>query len=105
MNTGKAINSATQCLTDSFSLTGPAGSVPPVICGTVSGEHGKTKSCIQLLFCGNCSSKDPSTLRHFACSLKNEDVGYSGNLFGVRESWVKAQEGKGLIFYLYMIAY
>ena len=38
---GKKISSATQCLTDSFSLTGPAGSVPPVICGTVSGDHGK----------------------------------------------------------------
>ena len=36
---GKKISSATQCQTDTFSLTGPAGSVPPVICGTNTGEH------------------------------------------------------------------
>ncbi len=38
---GQVISLATQCLTDTFSLTGPAGSVPPVICGTNSGEHSK----------------------------------------------------------------
>jgi hypothetical protein len=38
---GKKISTATQCQTDTFSLTGPAGSVPPVICGTNTGEHGK----------------------------------------------------------------
>ncbi len=37
---GVAVSPATECLTDTFSLTGPAGSVPPVICGTNSGEHG-----------------------------------------------------------------
>jgi len=36
---GKKISTATQCLTDTFSLTGPSGSVPPVICGTNTGEH------------------------------------------------------------------
>ena len=36
---GKAFNLATQCLTDTFSVTGPSGSVPPVICGTNTGEH------------------------------------------------------------------
>ena len=39
---GKPINQATQCQTDTFSLTGPAGSVPPVICGTNTGEHSKS---------------------------------------------------------------
>jgi hypothetical protein len=39
---GKAVNLATECLTDTFSLTGPAGSVPPVICGTNTGEHSKS---------------------------------------------------------------
>jgi len=39
---GKAISTATQCLTDTFSLTGPGGSVPPVICGTNTGEHSKS---------------------------------------------------------------
>ncbi len=29
----------TQCNTDTFSVTGPAASVPPVICGTNSGSH------------------------------------------------------------------
>ncbi len=37
---GVAISAATQCVTDTFSITGPAGSVPPVICGTNTGEHG-----------------------------------------------------------------
>jgi len=36
---GKTISTATQCLTDTFSLTGPAGSAPPLICGTNTGEH------------------------------------------------------------------
>lgn len=39
---GKAVNQATECLTDTFSLTGPPGSAPPVICGTNSGEHSET---------------------------------------------------------------
>ena len=38
---GKKISTATQCQTDTFSLTGPGGSVPPVICGTNTGEHGE----------------------------------------------------------------
>ena len=38
---GALINTATQCQTDTFSLTGPGGSVPPVICGTNTGEHSK----------------------------------------------------------------
>ena len=33
------VSLATQCLTDTFSVTGPSGSVPPVICGTNTGEH------------------------------------------------------------------
>ena len=38
---GKAISPATQCLTDTFSVTGSAGSNPPVICGTNTGYHSK----------------------------------------------------------------
>jgi hypothetical protein len=38
---GKKYTLATQCQTDTFSLTGPGGSTPPVICGTNSGEHSK----------------------------------------------------------------
>ena len=38
---GSPVNLATECLTDTFSMTGPAGSVPPIICGTNSGEHGE----------------------------------------------------------------
>ncbi len=40
---GKKVSTATQCQTDTFSLTGPSGSVPPVICGTNTGEHSKFK--------------------------------------------------------------
>jgi hypothetical protein len=38
---GKAITLQTQCLTDTFSVTGASGSNPPIICGTNSGYHGK----------------------------------------------------------------
>ena len=37
---GKTVSAATQCLTDIFTLTAPGGYVPPVICGTNSGQHG-----------------------------------------------------------------
>ena len=36
---GLAFNSATNCLTDQFSVTGVSGALPPVICGTNSGYH------------------------------------------------------------------
>ena len=34
------VTTATQCLTDTFTMTGVPGSVPPTICGTNSGYHG-----------------------------------------------------------------
>jgi len=42
-NTGVAVSQVTQCNTDTFSITGPAGSTPPVICGTNTGQHGILK--------------------------------------------------------------
>ena len=44
-----AFNLATQCLTDTFSVTGPSGSVPPVICGTNTGEHSKRANELTVL--------------------------------------------------------
>lgn len=41
---GKKVTTASQCLTDTFSVTGPGGSVPPVICGSNSGQHGELDS-------------------------------------------------------------
>ena len=38
---GVPFTSATQCQTDTFSITGVPGANPPVICGTNSGYHGK----------------------------------------------------------------
>ena len=38
---GVEVNQATNCLTDTFSITGVPGGNPPVICGTNSGYHGK----------------------------------------------------------------
>ena len=38
---GAPVSLQTQCNTDTFSITGPTSSVPPVICGTNSGSHGK----------------------------------------------------------------
>jgi hypothetical protein len=35
------VTQASNCATDTFSLTGPAGSAPPIICGTNTGQHGK----------------------------------------------------------------
>ena len=35
-----AMSLATQCLTDTFTITGVAGGSPPVICGTNTGYHG-----------------------------------------------------------------
>ena len=37
---GSPVTWQTQCNTDTFSVTGPGGSVPPVICGANSGQHG-----------------------------------------------------------------
>ena len=40
LNTGgPAYNSATNCLTDQFTMTGVSGALPPLICGTNSGYH------------------------------------------------------------------
>jgi hypothetical protein len=36
---GAAASVASQCLTDTFSVSSPGASNPPVICGTNSGEH------------------------------------------------------------------
>ena len=37
---GLLATTATQCLTDTFTMTGVAGAVPPTICGTNTGYHG-----------------------------------------------------------------
>ena len=46
---GVAFTAATQCQTDTFSITGSPGGNPPVICGTNSGYHGK--NLFYLSFC------------------------------------------------------
>ena len=48
--TGNPVSLQTQCSTDTFSVTGPTASVPPVICGTNSGSH---SDCFEafILFC------------------------------------------------------
>ena len=45
--------------------------------------------------CGNRLSNNAPMCCHFACSLKNEDVGYCGKLSGVRESWLFAESAGG----------
>ena len=46
---GTAVNSATVCQTDTFSITGVTGGTPPVICGTNSGYHGNfTKKALRI---------------------------------------------------------
>ena len=49
---GSGVSLATQCLTDTFSVTGPSGSVPPVICGTNTGEHSESLMAIFATFVG-----------------------------------------------------
>ena len=39
---GVIVTAASNCLTDTFTLTGPAGSTPPVICGTNTNQHGSS---------------------------------------------------------------
>ena len=41
---GKPVSTATQCLTDTFTVTGGGGSNPPTICGTNTGQHGEGSS-------------------------------------------------------------
>ncbi len=38
---GIAQSAQTQCQTDTFSVTNPSGSAPPVICGVNTGQHSK----------------------------------------------------------------
>lgn len=38
---GVLYTAVTQCLTDTFSMTGVPGGNPPVLCGTNTGYHGK----------------------------------------------------------------
>lgn len=47
---GKEFSLATECLTDTFAVSGPSGSVPPVICGTNTGEHSKPASYAYHIF-------------------------------------------------------
>jgi hypothetical protein len=49
----KKVATATQCLTDLFSVTNPNGASPPVICGINTGEHmyvQASDSCNELSF-------------------------------------------------------
>ncbi len=41
-DTGIKASLATNCLTDTFTVTGSGGTTPPVICGTNSGYHSKS---------------------------------------------------------------
>ena len=45
--------------------------------------------------CGNWSGNDAPTWRHFACCLKNEDMGYCNRLSGVRGSAFLPKERGG----------
>lgn len=36
---GRQVTLNGQCLTDTFSVTNPSGSAPPIICGTNTGHH------------------------------------------------------------------
>ena len=38
---GAAVTTASQCLTDSFSVTSSNGNSPPTICGNNAGKHSK----------------------------------------------------------------
>jgi hypothetical protein len=48
--TGVAASLATECLTDTFSVTGSGGTAPPVICGTNGGYHSKKKHFFTKVF-------------------------------------------------------
>ncbi|TRY77460.1 hypothetical protein TCAL_16983 [Tigriopus californicus] len=60
---GVAVATASQCLTDRFSISNPGGQTPPVICGSNNGEHG----C-----CDKCKCGIPDCCRK-GCDCKNCD--------------------------------
>ncbi len=39
--TGVPVTQATQCLTDTFTVTAPGNNAPPSICGSNSGDHSR----------------------------------------------------------------
>ena len=46
----QAVAAATQCQTDTFSVTNPGGATPPTICGINTGEHSeRRKECTIVL--------------------------------------------------------
>ena len=84
---GKKISLATSCLTDTFSLTGPSGSVPPTICGTNTGEHSKQyinysfwfNEGTAILFCSNVRYLRPSLPKKLFSKLGAIAVTYDKN--------------------------
>jgi len=53
IGTGNAVSSASQCLTDTFSVSSPGTTNPPVICGTNTGQHmyvDVCQDCVDLTF-------------------------------------------------------
>ncbi|XP_059097431.1 uncharacterized protein LOC131891786 [Tigriopus californicus] len=76
------VTPATQCLTDSFSVTNPGGQSPPTICGSNSGEHmyvDASSSCNELAFQLGSSTIDASSVSRgwsikvtqYACDYNN----------------------------------
>jgi hypothetical protein len=50
---GRAVTATGQCQTDTFSVTNPGGTAPPLICGTNTGQHmyvDASKACNDLVF-------------------------------------------------------
>ena len=61
---------ASQCLTDTFSVTNPGGPAPPVICGTNTGKHmyvDSNEACNDLAFLLGTTAVDASTGTNYYC--------------------------------------
>merc|ERR1711936_42063 len=85
---------ASQCLTDTFSVTNPGGTAPPVICGTNTGKHmyvDSNDACNDLAFLLGTSAVDTTTvtqswsirITQYACDYQNlAPSGCTEYLFG-----------------------
>jgi len=87
-------SAASQCLTDTFSVTNPGGPAPPVICGTNTGKHmyvDSNDACNELAFLLGTSAVDATTvsqswsirITQYACDYQNlAPSGCTEYLFG-----------------------
>lgn len=70
---GQVASLATNCLTDTFTVTGSGGTSPPVICGTNTGYHSRFYSNVNKItlkkFRADCDGKSLKSREHIMIYL------------------------------------